>query len=184
MPKNESDDIEVTQQDDETTEEVEETLDEEVEEEATEPENTTDQTDWEAEAKKYKAIADRNAKKKVVEKPEAPKAEGDLSTMDTIALIGAGVTNKEDINEVVDYSKLKGISIEEALESTVIKTILGEKAEYRKTAEATHTGKATRGSTKLSPEQILANAEKGKLPDDPEELAEALMQQKLNESKS
>ena len=82
--------------------------------------------------------------------------------MDTIALIGAKVTEKEDIDEVVDYARLKGISIFEALATNVVKTILKDKAEQRASAEATNTGPARRGSAKLTDEQILEAASKGK----------------------
>ncbi len=124
--------------------------------------------------------AERKAKEQPEAKPEAkPSREKDgLSSMDTIALIGAKVTEKEDIDEVLDYAKLKGLSISEALKAGVVKTILAEKAEQRQTAAATNTGAARRGTTKISDEQILANASQGKYPEDPEALAEARMQAK------
>jgi hypothetical protein len=121
----------------------------------------------EAEAKELKT------KVKAPAQAEAPSEKQDgLSSMDTIALIGAKVTEKEDIDEVVDYARLKGISVEEALKTNVVKTILKDKAEQRASAEATNTGPARRGSAKMTDEQILDAASKGKEVD-PVALAEA-----------
>ena len=131
----------------------------------------------EAEARRLKTLLKSNEPKAEVKQP-SQKQDG-LTTMDTIALINAKVTEKEDIDEVLDYAKLKGISVSEALKSTVVKTILSERVEQRRTAEATNTGTARRGSAQLSSEQILANASKGRLPDDPVALAEAHMAAKI-----
>ena len=131
----------------------------------------------EAEAKRLKSLI--NERKPEVEAKQPSKKQDGLTTMDTIALINAKVTEKEDIDEVLDYARLKGISVGEALKTSVVKTILSEKAEQRKSAEVTNTGPARRGSTQLSSEQILANASKGRMPDDPEALAEAHMAAKL-----
>lgn len=60
MEKDENQDVELEQQNDEP-EEVEDTEDVDDEEEPEEP--SDDSTDWEAEAKKWKAIANRNRKK-------------------------------------------------------------------------------------------------------------------------
>lgn len=128
----------------------------------------------EAEARALKA----QKVEKSVDSVPSEKQEG-LSSMDTIALIGAKVTVKEDIDEVVDYARLKGITIEEALNTNVVKTILRDKAEQRQTAEATNTSTARRGSSRPSDETILDNASKGKLPEDAEALAEARMNLKL-----
>ena len=120
-----------------------------------------------------------------VQKKSEPKAQepsekqDGLSSMDTIALIGAKVTEKEDIDEVMDYAKLKGLSIHEALQSNVVKTILKDKAEQRATSEATNTGVARRGTSKPSPEKILQDASAGKIPENPEDLADAWMASKL-----
>lgn len=106
--------------------------------------------------------AERKAKEPEA-KPEAKSSRKDdtLTSMDTIALIGAKVTEKEDIDEVLDYAKLKGISVSEALQASVVKSILAEKAEQRQTAAATNTGNARRGTSKLSDEQIVANVAQG-----------------------
>lgn len=111
--------------------------------------------------------------------PPTEKQEG-ISAMDAMALMNAKVTEEEDINEVVEYAKFKNISISEALKASTVKTILAERTETRKTAQAANTGNARRGSSKLSDEQVLTNAEQGKYPDDPEALAEARMNARKN----
>ncbi len=163
----------------ENTEEVEETVEDTVTED-TKPEYT------EFEKKQFKRAKEaeaelKAAKQKIadLEKAKAPPEKQDgISAMDAMALMGAKVTEEEDINEVVDYAKFKGISVSEALKATAIKSILAEKAEQRTTAEATNTSNARRGTTKPSAETILTNASKGKLPENPEDLADAWIESK------
>jgi hypothetical protein len=128
----------------------------------------------EAEAKELKAKG---------QPAEAPSEKQDgLSSMDTIALIDAKVTNKEDIETVQKYARLEGISIGDALSASVVKAILKDKAEARQTAEATNSGPARRGSSKPSFDAVLEGAVAGKLPDDPELLAEARMNAKFKKN--
>lgn len=124
---------------------------------------------------------DGNWVKKEPKKPASPKQEkkeAELSAKDAIVLMKAEVDNDEDIDEVVRYAKFENISIAKALESNVIKNILAERKEERKTAEATHTGGGKKGATEVSGEDLLANANKGDYPDDPTKLAEAAMEEK------
>lgn len=132
-------------------------------------------------AKKAEAEA-RALREKIQAKVPAVAAEKQdgLSSMDTIALIDAKVTNKDDIETVQEYARLKGLSIGEALATPLVKSILKDNAEQRQTAEASNTAPARRGSTKLTDEQILSNAQSGKFTDDPEALAEARMAAKRN----
>ena len=108
-----------------------------------------------------------------LKKPEkeniTPKTDDSLSQTDLIAVLKADIS-EEDISEVTDYAKLKKISVAEALKSSVVKAILSEKKEERKTAEATSTGVTRRGSTKPSSSQLMENAEKGIMPESDEEL--------------
>ena len=92
-----------------------------------------------------------------------------LTTDDVFTLVKANVP-QEDVNDVKEYAKLKGITIAEALNSNVVKTILADKAEQRKVAEGTNTNAGARGSGKLSDGELLANAEKGNLPDSTEDM--------------
>lgn len=126
----------------------------------------------EAEAKDLKAKA---VKPEAEAKVEPSQKQDGITAMDAMALMGAKVTVKEDIDEVVDYAKFKGITVAEALNASAVKSILAERAEQRQTSDATNTGNARRGTTAPSSETILANASKGKLPDDAEALAEAHM---------
>lgn len=109
---------------------------------------------------------------KWVKKPQAdpdpkpdlePKKE--LSFEDTYSLIEAKVP-RQDIQEVQDYASLKGISVEEALKTGIIKTLLKENQEERKIAEATNVSTSRRQTSKDSPDEILEKAQAGKeLPD-------------------
>lgn len=138
-------------------------------------EEATDDTDWKSEALKYKAIAERAAKKahkpQVTPQVEPAPQSKDISTMDAIALVRSGVTLKEDIDQVKEYAQLKGVSIEEALSSKMIKTILQENEEVRKTAKATNTGTSRRSSTQLSEDDLLQRFRKtGEVPESQDDL--------------
>lgn len=129
-------------------------------------------------ANNYKIRAEKaeKAQKQVQKAPEAP-VSSDLSTKDTIALMNAKV-NEDDIDEIVDFAKFKGISVSEALKTDVVKTILSTKAEQRTIAEATNTGTSRRSSAKVSDESLVANASAGKLPESDDEI-ERLLRAKL-----
>jgi hypothetical protein len=155
----------------------EEVVDEVVEEETTEEakEEVVEEKPKESnEAKKARLTRQLKKVNKdlgiVEDKPvakKAPKVASDsdkLSQTDLIAIIKAEVPT-EDIAEVTDYAELKGISVLEALKSSVVKTILKEKAEERNTAEATSTGASKRGSSKVSDDTLLSDYDKGKLPE-------------------
>jgi hypothetical protein len=103
---------------------------------------------------------------------EVAKTNDGLTSMDAIVLMGAKVTEKEDIEFVAEYAQFKKISIADALKSSVVKSELAEKSEVRATAAATNTGNARRGTSKPTDEQIVNNASEGK-DVDPEALAEA-----------
>lgn len=156
------------------TEEVEDTV-VDTETKDTTPEYTEAEQKAYARMKKAEAEAkELKAKLKAQEaKPKPSQKQDGITAMDAMVLMGAKVTVQEDIQEVVDYANYKNISVAEALQTSAIKSILAERAEQRTTAEATNTGSARRGTSLPSPETILANAEKGKLPENPEDLAEA-----------
>lgn len=152
-----------------TQEETITTLQEEIETD----ESSEESIDWKAEALKYKEIANDQRgraerleqKFKKTETPKvAPKKSSDLSTLDIIAISKANI-DTEDVEEVVEYARFKGISVSEALKSPVIKTTLSQKEEMRKTAQATSTGSTRRGSSMVSDEKLLSDAKKGILPE-------------------
>lgn len=121
-------------------------------------------------AEKAERLAKSLKEKKDEEKPEAkaPTA-GELSSKDLYALMEAHVP-QEDIDEVREYAQLKKISIAEALKTSIVKSILSEKAEQRKSAEASNTGGSKRSSGKVTDEVLLAKAAKGEMPDSDEEI--------------
>ena len=94
---------------------------------------------------------------------------GELSTRDAITLMKANVP-EEDIDEVVEYAKFKKLPLSDALKDSVVKSILADKAEMRRTAEASNTGSARRGSSKVSNESLLEKASKGEMPDSQEDI--------------
>jgi len=151
----------------EATEFIEETEDESPEEENDEP--VDDGTDWKAEALKYKAILERNKSKKPEMRVDSAKKIGDINTRDLYALFDAKVP-EDDVEEVREYAQLKKISIADALKTNLVKTILSDKAEMRKTASASNVGTARRSSGKVSDEVLLSKASKGEMPEDVEDI--------------
>lgn len=114
------------------------------------------------------------AKSTTEQKTEATQtsktAQETSSTEDLYALMGAKVP-QEDIGEVKDYAKYKGISIAEALKSTVVVQLLADKAEKRNIAEATHTGGSRRTNGQVSDDALVINASNGKLPESDDDIA-------------
>ena len=77
---------------------------------------------------------------------------------------------EEDLSEVIEFAKFKNISVAEALKSSVVKTLLSEKEELRKTANATNIGNVKRGSTQVSDQTLLENASQGIMPESDEDI--------------
>lgn len=95
-----------------------------------------------------------------VEKKETQTEQ--LSVKDSYALVKADV-NEEDIEDVLEYAKFKKIPVAEALKSSVVKSMLAEKDEFRKSQEASTTANTRKAQPKITPDVILENAQKGKL---------------------
>jgi hypothetical protein len=150
----------------------------EVEEVVEEVAEAEPETDWQAEALKWKAIAKRHAKDKE-QVPSQDKAG--LTEYDVIALKNSSITEKEDLDTVKDLAKKLNLSIADALDDKYIKTVLAEKAEERRTARATET-RSPRGIAKSSGADYLRKAESaGELPetmDAMRQLAEARLERK------
>jgi len=119
-------------------------------------------------------------------KLEAKKEEHtSFSLGDVYALNNAKVA-EEDVPEVAEYAKFKNITIAEALKTGVIKTLLAEKVEQRKTAETTNVRNTGRGSTKATGEELLERAQAGgeiTSDEDFKKIAIARMQAKKNQNK-
>lgn len=175
MAENDTQDIDLNNEDVETTEES--TTDETVDKST--PKVETD-------GKPKESLEDRRARlsrqldqvnKKLgikVEKPVSKTSETvSLSAKDQYALAQANV-HIDDFDEVVDYAKYKNISIQEALKSDVLKATLATKSEFRKTAQVTNTRNTQRSVAKISDDVLLANASKGIIPEKGSEDAERL----------
>jgi hypothetical protein len=131
----------------------------------------------EEELKKAKEIAENQKIRAEKAEAESKKAkEGkdnltpkqELSQSDLLTLARTDVA-EEDIKDVIDYANFKKISVKEALESGVIKSLLAERGEERKTAEATATKQKRTGATTQLGSDLLGKAEsKGELPEDKE----------------
>lgn len=167
------------------SQEIEKQEEEVVEEVAEEVEATEDdelKTDKEAQlekkVKELEALIVQNKKKSKVEhaeKSEAPKS--DLSQKDLYALMTNKV-HEDDIDEVVEYAKLKSLPVAEALKSGVIKAILKEKEEIRKTAEVTNTGVTRKSATAKDTDTLVNKARKGELPQTREEMVKVFNRMK------
>jgi hypothetical protein len=133
-----------------------------------------EEIDYKAEFEKTKQIAEN-------QKIRAEKAEAKLKTntstgrgetskvdgfspMDIIAITKANL-DEEAIREAMDYAKYKKISIAEAIKSPAVKATIQLIEENRRVSEASNTGSARRGSSKISDESLIENARKGILPE-------------------
>jgi hypothetical protein len=114
----------------------------------------------------------KNVKAPVADKPSQSNAPTGLTSKDTIAIINAKVP-EEDIDDVIEWATFKKISVPEALKSSVLKATLAEKAEFRKTAEASNTSTARRSTNKVTPEKLQQELSQGKVPTNSDD-AEAL----------
>lgn len=102
---------------------------------------------------------------------KAPSNDSDLSPRDVVLLMENKVA-AEDIDDVVQAAAILKKPLAEALKSNVVRTLLAEKAEERRTANATQTRTTARGSSKVSGEELLAKAEStGEVPDTDEGMA-------------
>lgn len=110
-------------------------------------------------AKNQKIRAEKaEAKSKVTVQTET-KGDG-LTSKDIIAITRANI-NDEDVDDVVEYARFKKISISEAIKSNVVKSLIADKEEKRKVAQATNTGTVRRSSSKLSDDALMEKANKG-----------------------
>ena len=115
----------------------------------------------------------------VKKKSSAPN-KARLDPTDVFILVKNNVL-EEDVQDVVEYATFKKISIKEALASNFVKALLSDKAEERATAEATHTGSARRSAGTKNSRDLITEASRGNLPDDPTALAQARLKQRIKE---
>lgn len=100
---------------------------------------------------------------------ETPK-DSTLSQEDLITIARSDI-HEEDLPEVLEYAKFKGVSVKEALKSPMITTLLATKTEERKTAEATAMGEQRRGAGATPEGKLLADASRGILPESDADIA-------------
>lgn len=128
-------------------------------------------------ANNYKIRAEKAEKGNKAYKPETKNSAG-LTSKDTIAIIKADIP-EEDIDEVLDYAKYKGISVSEALRTDAMRATLGIKAEQRSMANAANTGGGRRGTAKISEAVLLHQASQGFVPDNDEDIARLIRAKSL-----
>lgn len=152
---------------DTTTEEESEENNEEESEEPEESDNTEKLSALEKKVKELEAQK-KHWQKKATTKSE-PKTDEGLSQKDLYALM-ANKVHEDDIDEVVEYAKLKNISVKEALNSTLVKTILKEQEEKRQTANLTETKTSRKTATEKTADEIIAKARKGEMPENEKDM--------------
>jgi hypothetical protein len=96
--------------------------------------------------------------------PVSKAKEVELTPKDTLAFIGAGVTDEEDIEEVLKLSRGFQLTVSEALKDPTVKHRLNVLKEQRKIAEATNTRTARGGARTIDSKQLVDNLSRGEVP--------------------
>jgi len=87
----------------------------------------------------------------------------------------------EDVDEVIEYAKFKGVPVAEAKTDPVVQNILSTRKEERASAEAANTKQTRRTNSKTSEEALLNAHATGNLKEeDMEAAARARIKQKMN----
>lgn len=119
-------------------------------------------------ARNYKIRAEKAEKelKSKAQAPQAPNPENsaDMSKRDLYALMNAKV-HEEDVDEVAKWAKFNNITVTEALKDNVMKTLLRDREEKRRVAQATNTNGGKPSSSRLSDDALLEKAQKGQIPE-------------------
>jgi hypothetical protein len=92
---------------------------------------------------------------KETETPKKEEVKDSYSLQDIRALSDV---HDDDVQEVVDFAKFKGISIPEANKNPTVQVILKTKTEERKTAQATNVGGGGKKTSKSTGESLLEQA--------------------------
>lgn len=118
-----------------------------------------------AEAKLKEARAELARLKQSPKEPPTPSGTGSLTT--TVKELKAiSDLEDDDAEYVATYAEKFGVSLSEARKNKDVQAVLKVRAEERRTAEATSTGPARRGSSKVSDEKLLEQAASWNIPDD------------------
>lgn len=121
-----------------------------------------------------KAEKELKALKKQLTEKETPKNEFSVKDYKALSEI-----HEDDIDEVIEYAKFKGISVAETVKSQIIQALLKEKEEKRKSAAAANTLPARRSSQTITEEALLEQVEGGFVPTKDEDI-EKFVKAKLN----
>lgn len=144
--------------------------------------NLEEEDDSNAEVEKLKQIAENQriraekAERLLKEKKQEPNKntkQNDMSLKDIRAL---NDVHDDDVDDILDYAKYKGIAPSEAKKMPAMVAILKAKEEDRRVALATNTGGGKRGTAQVSDERVLQDFSQGKVSEndsDIERLAEA-----------
>ena len=131
------------------------------------------------ELKKAKEIAENQrirAEKAEKGKKEEKEENPNLSTKDVLYLARADI-HEDDMNDVLEWSKFKGISVSEAHKA--LKGTLDVRAEERKTAAISNTG-GSRVTSQTTGATLLQKAKQGILPEKDEDI-EKLVEARFSE---
>lgn len=142
--------------------------------ESTEPEYTEHEKKMFERAKKAEAEAKRLKAELAARTTQQTQKQSDAFDLEDVAVLVSQVTNKEDREVVKKYAKLEGKSLEESLNDPIVKGILKERSEMRKTSEVANTAGSRRTQTRVTDEQVVDSFKDGRN-FDPEKLAEARM---------
>ena len=138
-------------------------------EEVTTEEVTTEESveDLKARLAKAEELANNQrirAEKAETKAKQTKEVKSDLSNQDLLFLAKSDV-HEDDMDELLDYAKFKKVSVKEA--HTMMQGLLKVKADERRTAAATQVKGGTRGTSKVSGEELLARAQAtGEVPED------------------
>ncbi len=121
--------------------------------------------------------AEQEAKEAKKNKAGEKKNDNDdnYSIKDVVAL---SKVDLDDVDEVKRIAKILGKPIYEAINDPVTKSILSQRDEFRKSAEATNVSNARRSPARLSDEALIESANSGKMPESDEDIAR-LMKAKM-----
>ena len=126
--------------------------------------------------KKRAEKAEDELKKLKPDNQSRNKKGEELSVKDGIYLAGLNL-HPEDLDRVIKFATDEGISVQEAMKNDDLKAILDRRSEHRKSQEASNAGGSGRTTkSKLSDEELLANANKGIFPERGTKDAERLFQ--------
>jgi len=137
-------------------------IDEEVESDEVEStEQEVEQTDWKAEALKYKAILDRNKNKKPTEQKVNKSNDLDYGQKAFLTAKGIDTDNKGELGLVKNIMQDTGKSLEDVLSSKYFQAELKEMRDLKASSNAIPNGKRSGTASQDSVDYWIA---KGELP--------------------